>query len=167
MELALITRLENWLAANRHDYLAQLQPGVTDRQLSAFEERFSVKLPEVFRSLYKWRNGQPNAFTAPLQYNQMFTPLEDIAETKHLLDGMIGSDFEDPRWWRRGWVPFLENYGGDHLCLDLTAEDGGCPGQVISFWHDWEGRSIKYASFEEWLSQLVQSMEEGTLELSE
>ena len=100
MEVELISRLERWLAVNRPDYLAQLQPGVTDRRLDAFEERFSVKLPALFRALYGWRNGQPNSYSAPLQYNQMLMPLEDIAETKDLLDGMIGSDFDDPRWWQ-------------------------------------------------------------------
>jgi cell wall assembly regulator SMI1 len=157
--------LERWLAANRPEYLAQFHPGVTDRELDAFEERFALKLPSLFRAFYKWRNGQPDAYSASLQDNRMLMPLADIAETKDLLDGMIGADFEDPRWWRRGWVPFLANYGGDHLCLDLVAEDGGRPGQVIAFWHDWEKRSITYSSFEEWLAQLVQSMEDGDLEL--
>jgi cell wall assembly regulator SMI1 len=63
-------------------------------------------------------------------------------------------------------VPFLSNGGGDHLCLDVVAEDGGTPGQVIAFWHDPENRSIEFASPDEWLETLVESMEDGTLELA-
>ena len=78
---------------------------------------------------------------------------------------MIGFDFEDPKWWRRGWVPFLSN-GGDHLCLDLIAEDGGSPGQILTFYHDWENRAVEYPNLQAWLTELVESMENGTLELS-
>jgi cell wall assembly regulator SMI1 len=78
---------------------------------------------------------------------------------------MIGSDFEDPRWWRGGWVPFLGNGGGDYLCLDVAAEDGGAPGQLVAFWHDRENRPIEFESFEAWLRELAESMEAGTLEL--
>ena len=95
----------------------------------------------------------------------MFSSLAALTETKELFDGMIGEDFEDPRWWRRGWIPFLSNGGGDHLCLDLAAKDSGQPGQLLVFWHDAEERLVKYASFEAWLRQLVEAMENGTLKL--
>ena len=83
-----------------------------------------------------------------------------------MLDGMIGYDFDDPKWWRRGWIPFLANGGGDHLCVDLTAEDGGKPGQLIAFWHDDETRDVEFPSLAAWLRDLVESMENGTLELA-
>lgn len=166
MVATLIERADRWLAMNRPDYYARLQPGATDAVLDAFESHFSLRLPEAFRLFYKWRNGQDAHCNASFEDNRMFSSLEEIAETKDLLDGMIGYDFDDPRWWRRGWVPFLSNGSGDHLCLDLTAEDGGMAGQLRPFWHDWEDRSVKYASFEEWLRELVESMEQGTLELA-
>jgi uncharacterized protein (TIGR02996 family) len=162
----LLARMDRWLAANRPDYYACLQPGVSARALNEFEERFGLTLPRSFRGLYRWRNGQPRDCFESLQDNRMFSSLEDIAETKEMLDGMIGNDFEDPEWWRRSWVPFLANGGGDHLCLDLAAEDGGEPGQLIAFWHDWEDRSVKYESLDDWLHALVESMEDGTSELA-
>jgi cell wall assembly regulator SMI1 len=118
---ALIGRLDCWLAKNRPDYYVHLQPGATDAQLDAFEVQFSLKLPAAFRQLYRWRNGQDGMRSESLQQNFLFSSLEDISRTKELMDGMIGYDFEDPRWWRCGWVPFLDNGAGDHLCLDLTA----------------------------------------------
>ena len=96
----------------------------------------------------------------------MFSSLEDIAHHKELLDDLIGSDFEDPRWWRRSWVPFLENGAGDHLCVDLAAEDGGTPGQVLMCYHDWERRPVRSPSLEAWLADLVASMESGSLRLA-
>lgn len=159
----LLQRLDRWLAINRPDYYSCLRPGTSDAALDAFEAKFSLRLPEAFRLFHKWRDGQEPSNLESIQDNRMFSSLEEIAETKDLLDGMIGYDFDDPRWWRRGWVPFLSNGGGDHLCLDLAAEDGGTPGQLVAFWHDWEDRSVEYPSFEDWLRELVDSMEQGTL----
>jgi cell wall assembly regulator SMI1 len=93
----------------------------------------------------------------------MFSSVESIADNKVLLDSMIKSDFEDPRWWRSGWVPFPDNGAGDYLCLDMTAEDGGTPGQVLQFYHDWENRPIRSPSMEAWLKELVSSMESSAV----
>jgi cell wall assembly regulator SMI1 len=161
MAKALIRRLDRWLAANRTDYYALLQPGASGAELDSFEARFGLKLPADFRHLYRWRNGQDPMSSAPLQGNRSFCTLADIADTKNLLDGMIGSDFEDPRYWRRGWVPFLHNGGGSYLCLDLAAEDGGQLGQLVGFWKQDADRPVEFPSVEAWLSALVVRMEAG------
>jgi len=161
----LIERMDRWLAANRPDYYALLQPGVSDAQLDAFEAQFSLKLPAAFRQFYRWRNGQEPTSSAPLQGNRSFCTLEEVASTKDMLDGMIGYDFDDPRYWRRGWVPFLHNGGGSFLCLDLAAEDGGRPGQLIAFWKRNDDRPVEFPSIEAWLTDLVESMESGELDL--
>ena len=165
MAEALIGRLDRWLAANRPDYYALLRPGATDAELDAVEAQFAVRLPATFRQLYRWRDGQDPMSFVPLQMNRTFMPLEDIARVKDMLDGMIGFDFDDPKYWRRGWVPFLHNGGGSYLCLDLVAEDGGQPGQLIGFWKRDEDRPVEFPSVEAWLADLVAAMEAGELEL--
>lgn len=162
---ALIERMDRWLGKNRPEYCALLLPGASDAELNAFEAQFSITLPPAFRALYAWRNGQSPMSSAPLQGNRSFCSLEEVASAKELLDGMVGSDFDDPRYWRRGWVPFLHNGGGSYLCLDVAAEDGGQPGQVIAFWKSDEDRPIKFPSVEAWLTDLVESMEAGRLKL--
>jgi cell wall assembly regulator SMI1 len=162
----LIARMDRWLARNRPDYYSLLQPGASETDLDALESRFAMTLPPAFRQLYRWRNGQDPASYDALQDNRCFCTLAEVAETKAMLDDMIGSDFEDPRYWRRGWIPFLHNGGGSYLCLDLAAEDGGEIGQLIGFWKQDPDRPIEFASLEAWLKALVTSMEEGTLELA-
>jgi cell wall assembly regulator SMI1/predicted DNA-binding WGR domain protein len=164
--LGLLARLDKWLSANRPDYYGKLIRGASPKDLDTFEKNFQLQLPSGFRELYQWRNGQDPNCSASLQHNWMFSRLEDLSDSKQTLDGMIGFDFDDPKWWRRGWVPFLSNGGGDHLCLDLTAEDGGAPGQLLTFYHDWEKRAVEYPSLHAWLTDLVESMETGTLKLS-
>ena len=162
---SLIDRLDRWLRANRPGYYARLRPGASDERLNEFEARFGLALPAAFRQVYRWRDGQEPGCYDSLQHNLMFSSLYDAAGSKELMDGMIGSDFEDPRWWRRGWVPFLDNGSGDHLCLDVAAEDGGTPGQVLTFYHDDPRRPVRFPSFEGWLEDLVTSMESGSLKV--
>src|SRR5262249_14844943 len=157
-------RLGHWLAAQRPQDFASLQPGVTDAQLDAFLTRFSFKLPTAFPALYRRRNGQPHdCFEHPPGDREFCSP-GGFAESKAMLDSMIGHDFEEG-WWRRGWVPFLHNGGGSYLCVDITAEEGGTPGQLVAFWKADADRPIEYASLEEWIERLVSSMEDGTIEI--
>ncbi|MFO0803920.1 MAG: SMI1/KNR4 family protein [Gemmataceae bacterium] len=160
-----IDRLDRWLATNRPAYYALLQPSATDAELDALEFKFSFKLPTAFRLLYRWRNGQDPMSSAPIQGNRSFCTLQEVADAKELRDDLIGSDFDDPKYWRRGWVPFLHNGAGSYLCLDLAAEDGGTSGQLIGFWRSEADRPIEYTSVEAWLFVLVESMEAGSLKL--
>ena len=164
--LPAITRIDRWLAAHRPDYYAQLRPGVEGAALDAFESQFSLQLPGAFRELYGWRNGQDPMSSDALVMNRSFMNLQDIADAKELLDEMIESDFDDPRYWRRGWVPFLHNGGGSYLCVDLGAEDGGTPGQLIGFWKADQDRPIEHPSVEAWLNNLADTMERGALKLA-
>ncbi len=154
----LIAQLDTRLCRHRPDYYGSLQSGVTEEALNKLQQSLSSHLPPIFLDLYRWRNGQAANCSANLIDNWMFCSLEDVVSTKEMLDGMIGFDFEDPRWWGRGWVPFLSNGGGDYLCIDLTAEFGGTPGQLIAFFHDWEKRPVKFADMQTWLQTLVASL---------
>jgi cell wall assembly regulator SMI1 len=163
----LIQRADAWLKANRPDYYAILRPGADDAALDAYQARFGLVLPMEFRQLYRWRDGQDtNVLGEALVYNHTFIPLCDSASSKELLDDMIGADFDDPAWWRRGWVPFTTSFGGDHYCLDLQAEGGGKPGRIIDFWHDEPTRNVLAPSLTEWFRELVVAMEGGRLELA-
>lgn len=161
----LITRIDRWLAANRPDYYPLLQPGASDTELDALEAKFSVKLPSAFRKLYSWRNGQDPMFFDRFHLNREFCTLEYISSSKEEFDSMIGLDFEEPTYWRRGWIPFLHNGGGSYLCVDMGVEDGGQVGQLIAFWKQDQDRPVEYPSVEAWLTELVESMEAGEYEL--
>ena len=48
-----IARMDEWLRRHRADYYAKLLPGATDKAIAEFEERFSLRLPNDFRTLYQ------------------------------------------------------------------------------------------------------------------
>ena len=158
----LLERLEQWLRLYRADYYDHLQPGLTERELRSLERDLGRNLPAGFRELYRWHNGQDPDCTLPFQYNQMFMPLESVqvawAALGQLLDG---GEFPEVNWWSKAWLPFLDSGNGDHLCVDLDGAFAGVPGQVLSFYHDWECRNIEYPSMDKWMEAFVPGIEGG------
>lgn len=126
------------------------------------EQCFKVKLPESFHLLYAWHDGQKSDCYDALAGNFMFMSVKDILSCKKDLDGMIETDFEDPDWWERDWLPFLDNGGGDHLCLDLCTDGDGKPGQLVEFWHEDADRPVPYDSLDDWLEGILASIEDGS-----
>jgi len=158
----MIERLDKILREKRNDYYRLLRPGIGEQELKAFENKFSMELPCDFKKLYIWKDGQDPMSSDPIQGNRTFMSLQDVDSCKEDLDGMISYDFEDPKYWRRGWVPFLSNGGGSYLCLDIAAEDGGVTNQLVGFWKADTDRPVEYSSISAWLKELTESIENGT-----
>lgn len=164
----LITRLDTWLQQYRPNYYARLAPGASEAELADLERLIGHALPEEFRDLYRWRNGQAaNSYEAFCD-NRMFMSLETIATNWTMMKEMLEEgEFELPNWWRTNWVAFLENGGGDSLCLDMEGTFTGQPGQLLEFWHDWENRQVVWPNTASFLATLVASFEGGTWSDSE
>jgi cell wall assembly regulator SMI1 len=157
----LIARLDKWLRVNRPDYYPDLQPGVTATEISKFEKQFALQVPQLFKELYMWRNGQASIFSTSLQFNRTFMSIELINGSRDVLNRLLDLGEFEQNWWHREWIPFLSNGGGDYLCIDLAGVFTGTEGQIITFWHDWESRNIEYPSLEKWLEVFVGSLEEN------
>jgi cell wall assembly regulator SMI1 len=160
-----IERLDRWLRENRPDYYADLQPGVTETELSEFENLLGFGVPQSFKDLYMWRDGQAiNSYKA-LQFNLSFMNIKQIKYYWAVLNDLLDTgEFDLTNWWHREWIPFLDNGGGDHLCIDMSGVFTGTKGQIIEFWHDSDDRSIQYPSLEKWLEVFVGSLDENLWE---
>ena len=148
----LVARLDAWLSRNRPDYYRNLRPGLTDAGWADFQSQLGVPLPDAFRLLYQWRDGQQEE-SPVFRGNQDWMCGDDIIRVKHLMDSMIGYDFE-PGYWDEGWVPFLHNGGGSHLCVDVR--NGG---RLVEFWKADYDRPVASPSLEHWLGEFVKSLE--------
>jgi cell wall assembly regulator SMI1 len=156
-----IVRLETWLQAHRPDYLAALAAGATDEEFAAFERTVGRQLPSELAALYRWHNGQADSCYAALHDNWMFSSLASIAEAWEMTTELLeGGDFERANWWQPGWIPFLDNGGGDHLCVDLDGTFTGQAGQVLEFWHDDADRVVVYPNVATYFEVVVRSLEE-------
>ncbi|UOQ51709.1 SMI1/KNR4 family protein [Hymenobacter cellulosivorans] len=165
---ALLARLDALLQQRRPAYYATLNPPATAAELAAFEAEFELTLPAELRWWFGWHNGQ-QGFESFVQ-NNCLQSLGSAAETMRVnLELLEAGDFV-PNWWQPGWVPFLENGGGDHVCVDLAGTFTGHAGQIMEHWHDWEARSVLFPDLTTWLQAVVQVYEtagEGGQELTD
>lgn len=160
----LIARLDAWLANNRPDYYAKLNPGLTDEELTTLENSLNVTLPEEFRILYRWRNGQSNEDYEALAFRMTLMPVDAVQSNWEMLTGLQKEGvFDEAFTWNARWVPFLENGSGDYLCVDTEGCFGGPVGQVIVYQHDDYRRAMIASSLRTWLEALVFGFETGLI----
>jgi len=153
-----LDQLDDMLQRARPGFYARLQPGVSDQQLAEFEQELGVTLPEAFKAFYRWRNGQAIDHYESWQNNQTVMGLAEIRAAHRVLNELLDAgEFEGANWWDAGWVPFLSNGAGDHLCLDTTGSFGGQAGQILEFWHDDGNRWVVAPNFESWLESYLRT----------
>ncbi|MCR5890039.1 SMI1/KNR4 family protein [Hymenobacter sp. J193] len=162
----LLSRLDTLLQQHRPEYYATLAPPATATELDALEAAFQLKLPTELRQWYGWHNGhlesksifQNHEF---IQGNSL-APLSSVAESMRVnCELLAAGEYFMPNWWQTNWVPFLENGGGDHICLDLEGTFTGQPGQVLEQWHDMEQRTVLFPDLTAWLRAVVQAYEQA------
>jgi cell wall assembly regulator SMI1 len=147
--------LDEQLKTLRPEYYAQLQPGLSNEQIQALQEKHNITLPEDLIELYKWKNGQQNDCYEAFVNNSMFIPLESALETAVDNTEMIGLDFEIENWWHKDWIPVFNNGGGDLICYDMGGIFTNNPGQLIEFWHEDNDRNIIAPSLITFLEALI------------
>ncbi len=153
---SLIGLLDDLLRQHRPAYYQRLLPAATAGDILALESCLGVALPPAFKSLYLWRNGQPSNLYESWQNNQTLMSLAAIREAHDVLTGLLREgEFERARWWHPQWIPFLDNGGGDHFCVDLAGVFTGDRGQIIEFRHDNPIREIVAPNFKAWLAGYV------------
>lgn len=163
-----LLRLERWLRENRPEYLSALQPGLSSAELDDFDAWLGFKAPAAFRTLYSWRNGQRDDNFAAFQFNRSLMNLAGIRESITCLNELLElGEFEGSNWWSRRWIPFLDNGGGDHWCIDPGPSFDGARGQIVEFWHDDADRTIVFPDLAAWLKGFVETLEAGMWELDE
>ena len=156
---ALVKRLDKWLKKNHPDYYALLFPGLKPKEIKDFEDWLGFRLPQAWKDLYAWRNGQFEADlqTEPhlmqtFQRNMVFDRLDSIKDSYTELKGLLEcGQFEKKNWWNNQWVPFLTSNGVNHYCVDMEGTFRGKPGQIVYFYHDTVDRAIEFPSLEAWL----------------
>jgi cell wall assembly regulator SMI1 len=92
-----LARIDAWFARHRPRYFAALHPGAAPAEL--------VGLPDAFRVLLAWHNGQDADFAGCFAEHWFLMSAAEIR----------AADFDQP-----GWLPFLDDDAGSYLCLDAA-----------------------------------------------
>lgn len=173
-------RIEVWLKAHAREVRKSLRPPAKPPAVQKVEAAIGLRLPPDFAASVGLHDGQNDEAESGLfpHTDDVFgpepawrlLPLAEIGDTWGQLKGLHDSgEFAGQAtvpapgvradWWCPGWVPFADNGGGDHLCLDTTPGEGGRIGQVLVFRHDSRSRPLLACSFEELLTRLADGLE--------
>ena len=154
--------------------LPSFLPPATDAEIAKFEAKRKTRLPEPLVALYKILNGQdedaanealgdeiiesglfPSIESDDLAF--LFVPLHILAESMPGPRAILMPGF------RRGWIPFGDNFGGDNIVLDLASDDPTKRGRVLQFNHEYGGAYPLAPSFEAYLTHLADGLEKKTI----
>ncbi|MBC8160589.1 MAG: SMI1/KNR4 family protein [Roseiflexaceae bacterium] len=156
-----LRELDNWLKANEPELYQELQEGLSSQEAGAFEQQLTISLPPEFKKLLRWRNGQSSDSYDSLFFNFQLMRSDAIAEAVKVHNQLLASGEYKGNWWNPGWVPFLDNGGGDHYCIDTAGVGTGEAGQIVWFLHDNAERKVMHHSFGDWLTTLLESFKAG------
>jgi cell wall assembly regulator SMI1 len=160
-----------WLGQHYPSGLRDLNPPVTDAELSALERALGFAVPTELAQCLRLHNGQRNEASGLFEGAEFLSTTriaDEWSVWKELLDG---GDFEGMRsepdrgvrddWWNPKWLPFTSNGAGDHYCIDSDPAVFGVVGQVITMWHDFGERQILAYGLSGWLATYVSACLRG------
>jgi len=170
--------LESWLKTHLPRVVKALRPPATEAQLNHLQATVGTTLPEDFRNLYRWHDGQTEeVFAGPWPGLRMM-PLTVVEKQwtfwDHVLDGETDEGremYDEPivsvqlgvikeKYINRGWIPFADGGGGNFLGIDLDPGPNGRHGQVINFGRDQDLKRVvapSISAFTEWVLTLLRS----------
>lgn len=118
-----------------------LNPAAEDVKIIELENIIGEKIPEDFRELYLWHNGESESVSGVMagfrwmsidsvirEWGALQESAYEIISDK---DGLIKEGK-----YKKGWVPFAEDGGGSFIVMDLDPGDKGTYGQIITIDRD-------------------------------
>lgn len=171
--ISLFERLEQWLDTHAPLIHAELTPGVKDSELDELEALTGQTLPPDYRALYR-RHGD---WGKALRLTHM--PLTRVHRDWLMWESLSRKDFATsteghrsfppdaitPRHINLGWIPFLTDYGGNSVGVDLAPASGGVHGQVITFGRDEREKYVLAPSLADFLREYVERLETGKVKV--
>ena len=133
--------------------------GASEEEISAFEEKFGITLPEDVKELYRYKNGSKYLSILPCVIDERdmafcLMSLQDVEHTKKYFqnrDALLtefskhftSEDIEKmkdsrikPYLFNKKWIPFAEYCDSCFLMLDFDPDKEGKVGQIICYIHD-------------------------------
>ena len=169
------TRLERWFAAHLPEVVEDLRPPATEDELRAVERVIGATLPADVRELYRIHDGQSDDATGVF-FGLPLLPLAGVVRAwttwRDVIDPATNEEISEGctsepasaiqcLYTCRGWIPLSDDYGGNHLGVDLAPGPLGARGQVIHFGRDENDKHVLAASFDDFLLKLGDLLESG------
>ncbi len=169
-----LARLDAWYAAHLSPDRYEFNPPAPEEKLDAFERLIGFELPQAYRQLYLWHDGEEHDRWGHL-YGLPLLPLEEAAAQWKAWNGVLadfgGNRYEiragawpqgavDPAYINPRWIPLTHDGSGNHIGIDFDPWPGGRIGQVILYGRDEDVKMVlaqSLGSFLEWIAGLLES----------
>lgn len=174
-----LARLDAWYATHLSPDRYVFNPPATDAQLDAFERLVGLRLPESYRQLYRWHDGDAHDRWGHI-YGLPLLPLQEAGSQwktwNEVLAGFDGNRYEisggawpegavDPAYINPGWIPLTNDGSGNHIGLDFDPWPGGRMGQVILFGRDEDVKAVLAPSLGGFLAWIADLLDSGNFRL--
>jgi cell wall assembly regulator SMI1 len=176
-----LARLDAWYADHLPPDQYKFNQPATDVALDAFEREIGIKLPQSYRQLYRWHDGENDdrrghIYGLPLlslkaagfQWQSWNRVLGELGGDRYEIPG--GSwpkDAVDPAYINPRWVPLTHDGSGNHIGLDFDPWPNGRIGQVIIFGRDEDVKCVLAESLGKFLEWIASLLESGNVRLDE
>ncbi len=151
----LVARLDSWLKKYRRDFLIALEPPASEDEIAAIEKKLGSQLPDYFKVLLRWHNGQANDFYDsfhPITGEMMMGTQRICYTLNYMVELHLSGDI--PKFsWNAQLVPFMTDGGGNESCLDIKTG--------IIYYRNHEICELEkiHASLPLWLTEIVEILE--------
>ncbi len=170
---SVLARLDTWYAENLPTNQFAFNPPATDENLDSIERLVGLKLPNAYRQLYKWHDGDKSGLFSGHIYGTSLVSLGEAAmhwkmwnealaefggDRYKIPGGAWPEGAVDPAYINPRWIP-LTNSDGNHIGLDFDAWPNGRIGQVILYGRDEDVKVVLAESLGallEWIADLLE-----------
>ena len=164
----LLAQLETVLQERSPSTARSLQPGLSDAQIAALENKGGFQLSPELHRLYAWRNGMPRTETRDFIPGHRFLPLEEAVEQRAAFRDQIRSGTVVQRVahalftsHRTSWLTILDDDFGDGYFYDPERGEGA----GAFFKHFAEDGFYRYfPSLRNFLAGVIECFETGAYE---
>ena len=167
--LAMIMAFHNRAIGSR----ATFEPPAGAQDFADYRAAFGEDVPAGLAQVYAVTGGGPLmdndllGVARVIQERRLWD--EGIADSDGASDGEITSldpDAVSARYWKRGWVPFARDGGGNGYAVDLAPEPGGVTGQVINIGPDEDFRAVVGVSVADFLARIAALISSGRVRIA-
>ncbi len=154
-------------------FMSHLHRGAAPEQIATAEHAIGSSFPPDLRHLLAKHDGSDDVSVLPgwSLYSAHRIVREwmiwDDLRRKEFKPENLGCEPIGPvrgdEWWRRDWIPFCGDGGGNHLCVDMDPAFGGTVGQVITMWHDDPRRELIAYSLTDFVELIASDFAQGKL----
>lgn len=155
------------------EFVGALNTGATKNELFEFENSINVALPEEFKDLYTFANGQNdnvNAYFFGMEflslnrvkkaYDAEIDVMEAMADEGDMCssypENHIKCAYVNPKW-----IPIFTDGGGSYIGIDLDPDINGKIGQIINFGTDDEDKIVLADSLVKFIELCTEKLKKG------